>query len=44
MAGNYLARFKISKVTHSPEHKAARYALSAVLAANSIEGSDVAAA
>lgn len=43
MAGNYLARFKITKVTHSSEHKAARYAMSSVMATDSIEGSDSAA-
>lgn len=43
MAGNYLARFKVTGISHSAQHKATRYALSSVLATDSIEGSDVAA-
>lgn len=41
MAKDFITRFKITKVTHNPEHKAARYALSRVLATDAVEGSDV---
>jgi hypothetical protein len=41
MAKDYITRFKITGVAHSPEHKATRYALSPVLATDAVEGSDV---
>ncbi|MBL9162075.1 MAG: hypothetical protein JNL18_04955 [Planctomycetaceae bacterium] len=42
MPKDYITRFKVTGVSHNPEYKAARYALSAVLATDAVEGSDVA--